>query len=76
MRSYSIHKHDTTLKTAFGAIFFADFNTVPPTDLKKSQAAAAAALDCGILKIEKAHIPARPEALNRLKEGDLLFSNV
>jgi hypothetical protein len=31
VRSYSIYKHDTTLKMAFGAIFFlADFNTGPP----------------------------------------------
>ena len=31
MRSYSIYKHDTTLKMAFGANFIlANFNTGPP----------------------------------------------
>jgi len=31
VRSYSIYKHDTTLKMAFGAFFFYNFNTGPPT---------------------------------------------
>jgi hypothetical protein len=31
VRSYSIYKHDTTLKMTFGAIFFLDdFNSGPP----------------------------------------------
>jgi hypothetical protein len=30
VRSNSIYKHDTTLKMAFGATFFADFNTESP----------------------------------------------
>jgi hypothetical protein len=32
VRSFSIHKHDTTLKMAFGANFIlANFNTGPPS---------------------------------------------
>jgi hypothetical protein len=32
VRSYSIYKHDTTLKMTFGAIFFLDdFNSGPPS---------------------------------------------
>jgi hypothetical protein len=32
VRSYSIYKHDTTLKMTFGANFFMDdFNSGPPT---------------------------------------------
>ena len=30
VRSYSIYEHDPTLKIAFGAIFFADFNEIAP----------------------------------------------
>ena len=30
VRSYSVYKHDTTLKMTFGAFFFLDFNAGPP----------------------------------------------
>ena len=34
VRSYSIYKHDTTLKMAFGANFIlANFNTGPPINM-------------------------------------------
>ena len=35
VRSYSIYKHDTTLKMAFGAFFFFyNFNTGPPSTIE------------------------------------------
>jgi hypothetical protein len=36
VRSYSIYKHDTTLKMTFGAnLFLDDFNSGPPINLRK-----------------------------------------